>query len=77
MLGPVEARVVAGEADAILEAAGTEEMPDPGLPSPWSLRRSEVGGVGEAATTRVNTVLDLLAWVFLIWLGSLLVRRRV
>jgi glycine betaine transporter len=60
---------------ALADAAGVLEAPDPALPSAWT--RAPVGSRrGSRAADTLDTVLNALAVMFLVWLGWLLVRRE-
>jgi osmoprotectant transport system substrate-binding protein len=79
--GPAAALRTAGvplvkeEVDALVEATGGGELPDPVLPSPWSLRSAEGRGGGESMQAVVDTTLNVGVWLFLGWLVLLLIGR--
>jgi hypothetical protein len=81
--GPAAALRTAGlplsraEVDALVAATELRELPDPVLPSPWSL-----GATGERTADRgfreaLDTGLNVAVWAFLGWLLVLLLRPVV
>jgi hypothetical protein len=70
---PLQPRQVA----ALVEASPVGELPDPALPSPWSLRGGSSGRDRDhAAEATLDSVLNLLVWAFLGWLLVLLLRQE-
>ncbi|HKK13638.1 MAG TPA: hypothetical protein VKA14_03150, partial [Gammaproteobacteria bacterium] len=55
-------------------ATDLRELPDPVLPSPWSLGASAERPGGRSRAQTVDTVLNVAVWAFLGWLLVLLVR---
>jgi osmoprotectant transport system substrate-binding protein len=78
--GPAAALRTAGlplsraEVDTLVAATELRELPDPVLPSPWSLGAG-AGRTGDRAFEQtLDTALNVAVWVFLGWLLVLLVR---
>ncbi|MFA9460573.1 glycine betaine ABC transporter substrate-binding protein [Thiohalorhabdus sp. Cl-TMA] len=78
--GPAAALRTAGlplseaEVDGLVAASTVKELPDPVLPSPWSLSGGETRTGGAAFERVLDTVLNVLVWGFLLWLVFLLLR---
>jgi glycine betaine/choline ABC-type transport system substrate-binding protein len=64
------------QVDALVEASPVGELPDPALPSPWSLRGGTDRGNDRAAEATLDSLLNLLVWAFLGWLVVLLLRQE-
>jgi hypothetical protein len=79
--GPAAALRTAGlplspdEVDALLQATRVKELPDPVLPSPWTVGASGAERqYGPGA--ELDTGLNVAVWIFLGWLVYLLLRRE-
>ena len=81
--GPAAALRTAGvplsrpEVDALVAATEIRELPDPVLPSPWSLGAGAERRAGRAFEQTLDTGLNVAVWAFLGWLLVLLVQPVV
>ncbi len=81
--GPAAALRTAGlplsraEVDALVAATRVSELPDPVLPSPWTLRAAPERPGIRSFERILDTALNVVVWVFLAWLLGLLVGPAV
>jgi glycine betaine/choline ABC-type transport system substrate-binding protein len=64
------------EARALTAATRSAEVPDPVLPSAWALGQQTAAGQAAESGSPMDTILNVLAVAFLVWLATLVVRRR-
>jgi hypothetical protein len=61
--------------DRISEATGILETPDSALPSLWTMRAEEANASGQEGSGLLETILNLIVIIFLVWVVLLVLRR--
>jgi osmoprotectant transport system permease protein len=68
--------VTVAEADALVDAIGIMEAPDPVIPSVWTTWPEGSAEGADAPARRLDTFLNVGAVLFLVWLAVMAIRRR-